>query len=79
MKKVQGVGASTIATVKYDEVFGGLLHSNIIFQDLTLASGEYPTKGQTAKESNDYSSDAIARAKEATRATITGEEGASSR
>jgi hypothetical protein len=37
VKKVQGVGASTIATVKYDEVFGGLLHSNIIFQDLTLA------------------------------------------
>jgi hypothetical protein len=37
VKKVRGVGASTIATVKYDEAFGGLLHSNIIFQDLTVA------------------------------------------
>jgi hypothetical protein len=37
VKKVQGVGAATIATVKYDEVFGGLLHSNILYQDLTVA------------------------------------------
>jgi hypothetical protein len=37
VKKVQGVGASTIATVKYDEVFGGLLHTNILFPDLTVA------------------------------------------
>jgi hypothetical protein len=37
VKKVQGVGALTIATLKYDEVFGGLLHSNILFPDLTVA------------------------------------------
>jgi hypothetical protein len=37
VKKVQGVGAATIATVKYDEVFGGVGHSNIPFPDLTVA------------------------------------------
>jgi hypothetical protein len=37
VKKVQGVGALTIATVKYDEVFGALLHTNILFPDLTVA------------------------------------------
>jgi hypothetical protein len=30
-KKVHGVGAEMISSVKYDEVFGGKLHSNIPF------------------------------------------------
>jgi hypothetical protein len=67
-KKVQGVGAPMIATVKYNEVFGGLLHSNILFPDLTVAAFgqdwecenlESTQKRQTTKESKDYSSDTI--------------------
>ena len=37
VQKVVGVGAATRATVKYAEVFGGLVHSSVLFADLTVA------------------------------------------
>jgi hypothetical protein len=37
VKKAKGVGAATIATVKYDEAFGGVSHSKIPFPALTVA------------------------------------------
>jgi hypothetical protein len=37
VKKVQGVGTGTIATIKCNEVFGGVAHSKIPFPALTVA------------------------------------------
>jgi hypothetical protein len=36
VKEIRGVGAATIASVKYDEVFGGQLHSEIPFPVITV-------------------------------------------
>jgi hypothetical protein len=37
LKKVEGVGAAMITTVKYDKAFGGVSHSKIPFPTLTVA------------------------------------------